>query len=97
MATYVIVNIEVTDPLRYQEYIRQVKPIVEAYGGRYLVRGGQTEPLEGSWIPHRVVILEFSDSARARSWWNSLEYASTKKIRQESAKTDMIMVEGISG
>jgi uncharacterized protein (DUF1330 family) len=93
-SAYLVVNIEVTDPVRYQDYIRQVKPIVEAYGGRYLVRGGHREVLEGNWKLERVVVIEFSDMARARLWWNSPEYASVKKIRQESAKTDMVIIEG---
>jgi uncharacterized protein (DUF1330 family) len=94
MSAYLVVNIQVTDPVRYQDYIRQVKPIVEAYGGRYLVRGGRREVLEGNWKLERVVIIEFPDMARARSWWDSPEYASAKRIREESAKTDMVIIEG---
>jgi uncharacterized protein (DUF1330 family) len=95
MPAYLIVNVEVSDTARYQEYVRQVKPTVEAYGGRYLVRGGRTEVLEGNWAPKRMVVIEFPDAARARAWWDSPEYASAKKIRQESAETDMIIAEGM--
>ncbi len=93
MPAYVVANVEVTNLVRYQDYVRQVNPSVEAYGGRYLVRGGRTETLEGNWVPYRFVIVEFPDRAHARSWWDSAEYASAKKIRQESAKTDMVIVE----
>jgi len=95
MAAYLVVNVEVTNSVRYRDYVRQVNPSVEAYGGRYLVRGGRAEILEGNWVPHRFVVVEFPDAAHARSWWDSPEYASAKKIRQESAKTDMAIVEGI--
>ena len=95
MPAYLIVNVEVNNPTRYQEYLRQVTPTVEAYGGRYVVRGGRTEVLEGNWIPRRIVVIEFSDAARARAWWESAEYASAKKIRQECAKTEMIIAEGM--
>ena len=95
MSAYVVVNVEVTNSSRYQDYVRQVNASVEAYGGRYLVRGGPTEVLEGNWVPHRFVVVEFPDRAHARSWWDSPEYASAKKVRQESAKTDMVIVEGI--
>jgi uncharacterized protein (DUF1330 family) len=95
VAAYLVVNVEVTNSIRYQDYVRQVKGSVEAYGGRYLVRGGCAEIVEGNWVPHRFVVVEFPDSAHARSWWDSAEYASAKKIRQESANTDMVIFEGV--
>ena len=95
MPAYIVVDIEVTDPVRYQEYVRLASASSQAYGGRYLVRGGRTETLEGNWTPHRFVIVEFPDLARAHSWWSSPEYAPAKKIRQESAQTNMILAEGI--
>jgi uncharacterized protein (DUF1330 family) len=72
-----------------------VAPTVEAYGGRYIVRGGETAALEGEWQPGRVVVLEFPDSDRAKEWWNSPEYAPAKEIRQAIATTDMIVVDGV--
>ena len=95
MSAYVVVNVEVTNSSRYQDYVRQVNSSVEAYGGRYLVRGGPTEVLEGNWVPRRFVVVEFPDRDHARNWWDSPEYAPAKRIRQESAKTDMIIAEGI--
>jgi uncharacterized protein (DUF1330 family) len=94
MPAYVVVNVEVTNPIGYQEYVRQVEPSIQAYGGRYLVRAGRTEVLEGDFVPRRFVVVEFSDAARARSWWDSSEYAAAKKLRQAHARTDMFIVDG---
>ena len=74
MPAYVIVDINVTDPAGYEEYKRLAAPTVTAYGGKYIARGGRTETLEGSWIPNRLVILEFESIDRARQWLHSPEY-----------------------
>ena len=95
MAAYIIVNVTINDPSRYDEYKQLAAPTVEAYGGRYIVRGGATTTLEGDWQPGRVVVLEFPDRDRAREWWGSPEYAPAKAIRQEIATTDMILVDGV--
>jgi uncharacterized protein (DUF1330 family) len=95
MPAYVVVNVEVTNSAGYQEYVRHVVPSIEAYGGRYLVRAGRTELLEGDYVPRRFVIVEFVDAATARSWWSSSDYAAAKAIRQANAKTDMFIVEGV--
>lgn len=94
MAAYVIVDIKVTDPVRYEEYKKLAAPAVAAYGGRYLVRGGEVSILEGDWMPHRFVVLEFESVEQARRWWNSTEYSAAKGIRQQTARTHMIVVEG---
>ncbi len=72
-----------------------VLPTLEPYGGRYLVRGGEVQILEGDWLPPRLVILEFDSVALARSWWESEHYAPAKALRQASADTRMILVEGV--
>jgi uncharacterized protein (DUF1330 family) len=95
MSTYVIVNIEVTDPAPYEEYKRLAAPTVAQYDGRYIVRGGSAEQLEGTWIPNRVVVLEFPSVARAKAWFDSPEYAPARKIRHGAAVSDMILVEGV--
>ena len=94
MAAYVIVEIEITDPQTYEEYKKVAGPSLEAYGGRFLVRGGATETLEGDRRPGRMVVLEFESMERAREWWASEEYAEPKALRQKSARTRMIAVEG---
>jgi len=95
MSAYIIVNIDVTDPEPYERYKSMAHATVTAYGGRYIVRGGPAERLEGSWEPKRVVVLEFPDAARAKAWWSSEEYRPAKALREASARSDMILVSGI--
>ena len=95
MPAYVVVEIEVNDAETYARYKELAPPSIAAYGGHYLVRGGATELLEGSWRPPRFVILEFPSVERARAWWASPEYAPAKALRQASAQTDMILVDGL--
>lgn len=95
MAGYVIGTVTVNDPERYERYKTLVAPTVEAYGGRYLVRGGEVHGIEGSWSPTRVVVLEFESAERARQWWASDEYAEAKALRHATADSEMIIVSGI--
>lgn len=95
MAAYFIVNVEVKDPERYAEYIRSAPSSIARYGGRYLVRGGTAQRIEGTYDPKRVVILEFESLERARQWWSSEEYRAPKALRLASAVTDMILVQGV--
>ena len=92
---YVIVEIEVTDPAVYEEYRRQAEATVVSQGGKYIVRGGGVQTLEGDWQPKRLVVLEFPSVAQARAWWDCEEYREPKKLRQKSAVTQMILVEGV--
>lgn len=95
MAAYVIADIRVTDPVQYEEYKRLAAPTVAAHGGRYVVRGGATETLDGDWVPERVVVLEFPNAEQARQWWSSDTYEAAKKIRWSSAESRLILVEGV--
>ena len=95
MAAYVIAEVSVTDPAIYEEYKKLTPGAVAAYGGNFLVRGGEVTGLEGNRDPGRVVIIEFPTVQRAREWWDSEAYARARSIRQMSAKTNMIIVEGI--
>jgi uncharacterized protein (DUF1330 family) len=95
MSAYVIVEIEVTDPVGYEDYKKQAHATVQAYGGKYLVRGGKTEVLEGDWQPKRIVILQFDSMARAREWLHCEEYREPRKLRHATAKTNMVLVEGM--
>jgi len=94
MPGYVIVEIDVLDPAGYEEYKNQAGATVVAYGGKYIVRGGATETLEGDWKPKRLVVLEFESVQRAKDWWNSQEYRELNKMRQRTAQAKMIVVEG---
>lgn len=95
MASYIIVDVQVTNPTMYEQYRKSVLPTLEAYGGRFLVRGGAAENLEGDWKPNRVVVLEFDSVERAKAWWSSEEYREPKKLRQSAAVTNMVVVEGV--
>jgi uncharacterized protein (DUF1330 family) len=97
MPAYIIVDIEVVDPAGYEKYKPQAGPTVEKYGGKYIVRGGRSEVLEGDWQPKRLVVLQFDSVERAKAWLNSDEYREPKKLRHASAKTNMIVVEGHDG
>jgi len=96
MAAYVIVEIVIEDPVRYEEYKRLAGPTIPLHGGRYLARGGASAMLEGEHPPARIVVLEFPSAAKARAWWDSPEYAPAKRIRQECASARMIVVDGVS-
>ncbi len=94
MPAYVVVQISIEDPLLYEQYKALAPPSIAAYGGRYVVRGGHSEVLEGAWQPLRLVILEFPTPAQARAWWSSPEYAPAKALRQRCAQTEMLLIEG---
>ncbi len=95
MPAYVILDIDVKDPLVYEEYKKQGAPTILAYGGKPLVRGGKSEVIEGNWQPKRVVIIEFENLEQAKRWWNSPEYTEAKKLRQKSARTNVVFIEGL--
>lgn len=96
MSAYIIVDVQVTDPEAYAGYIKLVPATVEAYGGKFIVRGGAAENLEGDWEPNRVVVLEFESVAQAKAWYNSEEYREPKGIRHGASHGKMIVVEGAS-
>jgi uncharacterized protein (DUF1330 family) len=95
MAAYVIAEVEVTDPQAFEQYRREVPGTLAPFNGRFIVRGGACETLEGDWQPKRLVVLEFPDSAAAKAWWSSQAYAAPKALRQRSAKTRLLVVEGV--
>ena len=95
MPAYVIAEIDVHNTEDYEEYKKMVPSTITAYGGRYLARGGKTETLEGNWSPKRIAILEFESVERAKEWLHSELYGPAKKIRHASAKTNMIVIEGV--
>ena len=93
MAAYVIANIDVKDPVRYQDYIKMSPVSIAKFGGRFVARGGKTEVLEGAWVPKRLVLLEFPSAERAREWWASDEYAPAKALRQATSYGELVIVE----
>ena len=94
MPAYVINDMEITDPQRFEEYKRLSPPTVAAYGGRFLARGGEVTALEGGRQPRRLVMLEFPSVDQAQAWLNSPEYAPARRLRQLSANSRMVVIEG---
>ena len=94
MSAYVVVQVVVEDPVRYEDYKSMVPPSLVPYGGRFIVRGGNVETLEGDWEPKRLVMVEFPSVEKAKQWWASAEYKDAKALRQATSKTQMIVVEG---
>jgi uncharacterized protein (DUF1330 family) len=94
MTAYIIFDIEVTDPVGYEDYKKLAAPTLSLYGGKYIVRGGKHETAEGNWQPKRMVVLEFESSERAKAWLNSPEYAPARALRHKYAKSHAVVVEG---
>jgi uncharacterized protein (DUF1330 family) len=95
MAAYVIVQVDVKDAAQFEEYRKQVPATIAQYGGRYLVRGGKVQTLEGGWQPTRVVVLEFPSVEQARKFYDSPEYGPQKALRLGCTDSRMILVEGV--
>lgn len=96
MSAYLIANVEITDTVKIKQYLEKTPEGVKKYGGKFLVRGGEFWVAEGHWLPKRLVILEFESYQKAKEFWHSKEYSPLKTLRQESANTNMIFVDGIS-
>ena len=96
MPAHFIVDNEVIDPAGFEQYRKQVPGTVEKYGGKFLVRGGQVQTLEGDWKPKRIVVTEFSTIEQARRWYDSEEYGALKALRLRTARGSVVLVEGVS-
>jgi uncharacterized protein (DUF1330 family) len=97
LAGYLIANIEVKDPMKFDEYRQKVAPLIEKFGGRYLIRGGEVRHLEGNLSFHRLVVLEFPTVEAARNFYESAEYQPILKLRLDSTRSDAVLVQGYSG
>ena len=95
MPAYMINDMEVTDPATFDEYRKLSPAAIAQYGGRFLARGGATTRLEGTWLPKRLVIVEFPSVERAQAWLDSPEYAKARALRHASARSNMIVIEGV--
>lgn len=96
MPAYIIVDVAIKDPEKYEAYKKLTPGTLQKFQGKFAARGGKTISLEGGWEPGRIVILEFPTMELATAWWNSEEYAPAKKLRQEASHTRMIAVEGFT-
>ena len=95
MPAYIVVDIEITDPAAFEEYRKSVPATVEKYGGRFVVRGGKSETLEGTWSPKRLVMLEFSSVEAAKGWYHSDAYKPLLALRLKASKGNLVLVEGV--
>lgn len=95
MPAYVIVETDVTDPERYEQYKAASPAAIAAGGGRFVVRGGELTVLEGDWQPPRLVVLEFEDLAAAKRWYESEAYQAAKKLREGAAHLRVVAVQGL--
>lgn len=96
MPAYIIADVTTTDQATMDEYRKQVPATVAKYGGRFLVRGGAHETVEGTWKPNRLVIIEFPSLARAKEWYDCAEYKGPKDLRIKAGRTNLVMVDGVS-
>ena len=95
MSAYVVVDLDVQDASAFDEYRKHVPAVIERFGGRYLVRGGRSETLEGDWHPRRVVLLEFPSWDKAVLFYSSPEYQPLRELRLRSASSKIVLVEGV--
>ncbi|MDQ6609899.1 MAG: DUF1330 domain-containing protein [Bacteroidota bacterium] len=95
MAAYIIVEVHVQNEIEYEDYKKLTPASVASYNGKFIVRGGEAETLEGDWQPKRIIVLEFPTKELAKGWWSSEEYAPAKALRQRTATTKMILVQGV--
>jgi uncharacterized protein (DUF1330 family) len=95
MSVYVIASLTIKDAVRFEDYKRMVVPSIEKYGGRFATRGGSIHVLEGESPRERLIIGEFPSMERAREWWASPEYAEPKALRQATADTELVIVQGV--
>ncbi len=94
MSAYLIADVNVKNADSYSEYRRQVLPLIERHGGKFIVRGGAHETLEGDWRPARLVIIEFPSMAVLKQWYGSPEYKKLIDLRQDASSGSLVAVEG---
>jgi len=95
MSAYIIVDVDIRDAAGLEEYRRQVPATIAKYGGRFIVRGGKFETLEGHWNPKRLVVLEFPSGEQAKRWYDSDEYRPLKGMRLKASESNLVLVEGV--
>ena len=95
MAAYLVVDIDVTNPTQFEEYKKLAPAAIAKYGGRYLIRGGAYEAIEGNWKPQRLTVVEFESMEQAKAFYHSPEYQLAIKVRKGAANMNMLLVQGI--
>jgi uncharacterized protein (DUF1330 family) len=95
MAAYLIANVEIRDAEKFKDYLKATPAVIKRFGGKFLVRGGDFEICEGGWNPKRLVVVEFESMQKAKQFYNSSQYNVIKGLRQSSAYTEWVFVEGL--
>ena len=95
MAAYLVVDITITNPAQFEEYRKLAPVAIATYGGRYLIRGGAYEVLEGDWKPQRVTVVEFDSMEKAKTFYASPEYQAAIKVRTGAANMNALLVQGV--
>lgn len=95
MSAYVIAQIKVTDPARFEDYKSLAPETLTPFGGAYVVRGGAYETLEGEWSPERVVVLKFPGLDQAKAWYASADYKKAREVRAGAADFQVLAIEGL--
>ena len=95
MAAYAVIDVQATDEDKAARYRELSGPSVEKHGGRFIVRGGATDVLEGTWDPERIVVIEFPSSEAARTWYESDEYRQARAVREGAGTWNMVVVDGV--
>jgi uncharacterized protein (DUF1330 family) len=96
-ALFIFNVVSITDGEKFAEYAERIPATIEAYGGRYLVRGGDVEVFEGEWTPARLVVIEFPSFEQAKRWYDSEEYESLKELRADAGDVEGVLVQGLDG
>jgi uncharacterized protein (DUF1330 family) len=92
---YVVIDVKSTDPEKAARYRERSGPSVEQHGGRFVVRGGAVDVLEGDWEPERIVVIEFASREAARAWYDSDDYRAARAVRQGGGTWNMVVVDGL--
>ena len=95
MTAYIVAQLKVHDPAMFERYRDAVTPLVDRFGGRYRVRGGELAVLEGDWEPSRLVVLEFEDLEAAKRWYDSERYRQARTLREGAARLRMVAAQGV--
>jgi uncharacterized protein (DUF1330 family) len=96
VAAYIIADVTVTDPAIMEEYRKRVPATLAPYGGRFIVRGGAHQTVEGDWKPNRLVVLEFPTLEQAQGWYHSEEYREPLAMRLRAGRTNLVIVDGVA-
>jgi uncharacterized protein (DUF1330 family) len=94
MPTYLIANIELHDVKRYKDYVEHVPALIAKHGGKYRVRGGDSQVLEGAWSPSRLIVIEFPSREAALAFYNDADYEPYKSLRQSVSDSSLVLVDG---